>query len=127
MRDERKWLSRAQKLIRVSANSDSVAGLRFDGIKTALLANTWRSSSPSAEGGSNGSGLVPKELARHFNTIVESCQEGAVKPEPALFRAAVCVHACRCLVTPRSVSLSMLKEVNMPTGLVSTIAAAFNS
>lgn len=65
-------------------------GLRFDGVKTALLANTWRPHLTGSGGsGGSGSGIIPTELARHFNEIVESCVEGAVKPEPDLYRATV--------------------------------------
>ncbi len=60
----------------------SPAGLRFDGVKTALLFNTWRPPPGHA-------GVVPAELARHFHAVVESCEEGAAKPDPTLFRSAV--------------------------------------
>ena len=69
------------------------AGLRFDGVKTALLANTWRPSPRVGgnTGGSTGDSVIPDELTRHFHAVVQSCEEGAIKPDPALYHATASI------------------------------------
>ncbi len=52
---------------------EAVDRLRAHGLVVAAITNNWK-------------GLSMEGVERHFDTVVESCREGARKPEPEIYR-----------------------------------------
>ena len=61
----------------------AVKQLRGEGIKTAVLTNNWKT------GKGNDDGLLFEGAFEHFDSVIQSCQVGLRKPDPAIYRKAL--------------------------------------
>ena len=61
----------------------AVKQLRGEGIKTAVLTNNWKT------GKGIDDGLLFEGAFEHFDSVIQSCQVGLRKPDPAIYRKAL--------------------------------------